>query len=84
MKNKQFLKGFKFFFLSALRPQPCLEKMLKVLGSYSSMVKRLLTFQSCAEFAHEVEPAILQLHTDMSRCVKSKIGRIPQMVSSAD
>lgn len=84
MKNKQFLMGFQFFFLSALRPQPCLEKMLKVLQSYSSMVSKLSKFQSCAEFAREVDLAIGQLHTDMSTCVKYRLGGIPQMVSSAD
>ncbi|CAL9703270.1 unnamed protein product [Knipowitschia caucasica] len=54
-----------------LNPERCINKMLNVLTSYQSFVKSLSEFTSCP-VAHQMNPVLLQLHEDMSRCVKSR------------
>ncbi|KAG7520982.1 ORM1 2 [Solea senegalensis] len=61
---------------SSLREKPaqCIEKILRVLVSYSVEMKELAGFQNCSEFAHKLKPVMEGLIKKMTTCLKSRTG----------
>lgn len=65
----------------SLHLQPCIEKMLRVLGSYRAEVAWLAEFKSCSEFSTKLTPAMKKLQEDMSKCLKTREWTGPSNVS---